>query len=185
MRTLLTYLELQDYLEGGTPFYSSYRFKPLATSAEILARFDQSRRAFLVGLFRTAKKARTWFNIDVDEAAAATGSDRQRVLRALDFLGEKELLEVRAAGVRHRYRMLKAPGDVNALARALHERMVAREEREIDRLHQVLELADHEGCQVSALCAHFDVLSMNAVGCRSEKKPSHATEEMTFSGSVQ
>jgi len=164
VRTLLTYLELQGYLEGGTPFYTTYRFKPLATSAEILSKFNSQRRVFLAGMFRVAKKARTWFHLDVDEAASATGSDRQRVLRALDYLGEKEFLEVRSAGVRHRYRRLKAPGDLPALAKSLRERTVEREEREIERLHQVLELADHDGCQVSMLCAHFAETLEHACG---------------------
>ena len=33
VRTLLTNLELEDYLEGGTPFFRSYRFKPIESSA--------------------------------------------------------------------------------------------------------------------------------------------------------
>ena len=37
VRTLLTYLELDGFLAGGTPFFSTYRFQPLKSSAEILA----------------------------------------------------------------------------------------------------------------------------------------------------
>jgi len=155
VRTLLTYLELLGYLEGGTPFYSAYQFKPLASSAEILAQFEGQRRTFLANLFRQAEKGRIWFHIDVDEAAAAIGSDRQRVVRALDYLGERLLLAVRSAGVRHRYRRLKTPHDPEALAEMLHQRTLRRETREINRLHQVLDLVGHDGCQVSALCGHF------------------------------
>src|SRR5688500_6268120 len=32
--TLLTYLELDGYLEAGTPFYARYQFQPLASSTE-------------------------------------------------------------------------------------------------------------------------------------------------------
>jgi ATP-dependent DNA helicase RecQ len=32
LRTLLTYLELDGYLQGGTPFYADYSFKPLMSS---------------------------------------------------------------------------------------------------------------------------------------------------------
>jgi ATP-dependent DNA helicase RecQ len=153
--TLLTYLELDGYLEGGTPFYSRYQFQPRARSAEILAKFDGERRDFLAKLFRQAEKARTWFHIDLDRAAQATGAPRERVVRALDYLAEQRLLEVKAEGVRNRYRRLRMPPDLNELARALHQRTLDRETREVARLRQVVELAAHDGCQVSRLGEHF------------------------------
>ena len=73
LRTLLTYLELDGYLLEGTPFYSQYRFKPLVSSAEILARFEGERREFLRKLLAQAQKAKIWFSIDLDQAAQATG----------------------------------------------------------------------------------------------------------------
>ena len=156
VRTMLTYLELNLYLQGGTPFYSGYQFKAILSSQEILEQFDGERRAFLAQVFRQAKKARTWFSLDVDEAARTLGSGRDRIVQALDYLGEQQMLEVKVQGVRHRYRRLKSPGDVATLARELHQQATQRESREIARLQQVLDLAHLDGCQVSALCAHFD-----------------------------
>jgi ATP-dependent DNA helicase RecQ len=155
LRTLLTYLELQGLLSGGTPFYSGYRFKPLVASGEILMRFEGQRRDFLAALFRQARKARAWFHIDPATAAAAIGADRQRVIRALDWLGEQQLLEVEASGVRHRYRRLKSPDDPIALADELHGYMLKREKAEVARLRQVLDLVRFKGCQTAALAAHF------------------------------
>jgi ATP-dependent DNA helicase RecQ len=153
--TLLTYLELDGYLEAGTPFYGRYEFKPLATSAEILRRFEGERRDFLAKVLRQSVKAKVWFHIDLERAAAATGSPRDRVVRALDYLAEQGLLEVKAGEVRNRFRRLKSPPDVDALARELHRRALDREAREIARLNQVVELVGHDGCQVSRLGEHF------------------------------
>ncbi len=155
VRTLLTYLELDGYLEEGTPFFSRYQFRPLATPAEILAKFDGERREFLGRLLPQAEKARTWFHIDVDSAVGTTGAPRARIVRALDYLHEQRLLEVKAEGVRSRFRRLKLPADLDAVARTLHERTLQREAREIARLHQVLELAAHDGCQAARLGEHF------------------------------
>ncbi len=55
VQTLLTYLELLGYLEGGTPFYASYKFKPALPSRDILAKFDDERREFLTQVFRQAR----------------------------------------------------------------------------------------------------------------------------------
>ncbi len=156
VRTLLTYLELDGFLEGGTPFYAGYQFKPLLSSAQILEQFEGDRQAFLANLFRQAKKARTWFHIDVDQAVFALGTTRDRVVRALDYLGEQQMLEVKAQGVRHRYRRLNIPNDLDCLAESLHQRTQDREAGEIARLHDVVRLVADDGCQVSALCAHFD-----------------------------
>lgn len=155
LRTLLTYLELRGFLSAGTPFYGAYKFKPLLGSAEILARFEGARRDFLAGLFRQARKARTWLHIDPDAAALTLGTNRDRVVRALDWLGEQHLLEVEASGMRHRFRLRTSPEDPAALADELHRYNLKREAAEISRLQQVLDLAGYEGCQTSALAAHF------------------------------
>jgi ATP-dependent DNA helicase RecQ len=155
VRTLLTYLELDGFLEGGTPFFSSYRFQPLRSSGEILAEFKGERQQFLRRLFQHAKKARTWFSIDLNEVARALDAPRDRVVRALDYLGERGWLKVDVSGTRHRYRRLRAASDFAALAESLHARSVGRERQEIARLGQVVELAEHPGCQVALLCRYF------------------------------
>lgn len=156
VRTLLAYLELDGYLEGGTPFYSDYQFKPVLSSKEILARFEGERRAFLLRIFQQAKKGKIWLNIDVDQATHAIGAPRERIVQALDYLGEQHMVEMRAQGLRHRYRRPNPPEDLQALAQSLYQRATERETREIDRLRQVLDLAKLDSCHVSALCAYFD-----------------------------
>ncbi len=154
-RTLLTYLELIGHLEGGTPFYATYRFKPLIPSKDILAKFQGARREFLTALFKQPGKAKVWFNVDVDDAARNLNTSRERIIAALDYLGEKQMLEVEAAGVRHRYRVLEQPADLAALAKKLHDRTLEREASEVRRLRQVLELIELDGCQVAALGEYF------------------------------
>jgi len=155
VRTLLTYLELGGYLEAGTPIYAEYELRPLVTFEEILDRFAGERREFLRGIFGQARKAKIWSHIDLEAAAQALGAPRDRLVRALDYLAEQSLLEVRAAGLRHPYRWLRRPGDLDEMAKSLHRHTVERETREIARLDQVLTLAAHDGCQTAFLAAHF------------------------------
>ncbi len=165
VRTLLVYLELDGYLEGGTPLYSVFRFIPKATSEEILERFnDPERRAFLASLFQQAKKGRTWFRIEADAAARNIGCDRMKVVRALEYLGEKDLLDLKAEGVRHRYVIRKRPEDLDAAAADLHRRLLAREEREIGRLRRMVALLQDDGCIVNALSAHFGEVRQEPCG---------------------
>ncbi len=155
LRTLLTYLELEGYLEGGTPFYADYKFKPLKSSAEILSRFEGERHDFLAALFQQAVKSRVWLSLDPAKAANALGTERGRIIRALDWLGEQQLLEVKVAGIRHRYQCLRQPDSPEELVRKLYSRILKREAAEIHRLQQVLDLIALDGCQTNALAAHF------------------------------
>lgn len=156
LRTLLTRLELDGYLKGGTPFYADYQFKPLMSSKEILARFDEGRQQFIEGIFKQSVKGRTWFQIDLESACNALNAPRQRLVAALDYLGEQGMLEVKAAGVRNRYTLMKTPDSTDALAQLLSDDAVKREEREIHRLQEVLDWISLDQCQTSALCERFD-----------------------------
>src|SRR5688500_6282933 len=54
LTTLLTYLELDGFLEAGTPVYSRYRFQPHMPSAEILTHYDGEERAFIICVLKQA-----------------------------------------------------------------------------------------------------------------------------------
>jgi len=164
LRTLLTYLELSHYLKGGTPFYAQYQFKPLLDTQAILARFEGERHAFLSNLFQQARKAKTWFSIDLDQAATTLDTPRERIVRALDWLGEQQLLDIKVAGIRHRYQCLNQPDSLEALVTELYQRVLAREQSEIQRLQQVLDLVTLDNCQTNALAAHFGEQRAQACG---------------------
>ncbi|MFY9254247.1 MAG: RecQ family ATP-dependent DNA helicase [Fuerstiella sp.] len=155
IRTLITYLELDGYLEGGSAFYSGYQFKPNMSSAEILAKFSGERRDFLRSVLAQSKKKRTWFSIELDHACRTLGQPRERLVAALDYLGEQGMLELKAEGVRNRYKVLRAPDDLDELAVRLHDQVLLREQRELERLDQVVHFIELAACQVGHLCAHF------------------------------
>ena len=153
LRTALTHLELLGILRQGTPFYASYRLQPLLPVDEIAAKFKGEKGAFIASLFARAKQGRTWFTLALDDLAE--GEERQRVVRAVEFLAEQGLVVLAVADVRHRYQLTARPDDPAALAMALHERFALHERREIERVHQVLALVEVAGCQTNHLVAHF------------------------------
>lgn len=173
LRTLLTYLELEGFLREGTPFYAEYRFRPLVPLGEIPKRFEGERRTFVRDIIDASQKGRIWHAIDLDGTAASTGSPRERVIRALDFLAEGGLIELEAAGVRNRFAVLRRPDDLDALAAELHGRAEARERRELSRIGQILDLFREEGCLALRLGAHFGESDLQPCGhcsfCRGQK----------------
>ena len=78
-------------LERGTPFYATYQFKPLKSSAEILGHFDSERQKFLADFFRQAKKGKDLVPTRRGRRESELGSPRDRVVRALDYLAEQQI----------------------------------------------------------------------------------------------
>ena len=155
LRTLLTYLELDGILKGGTPLYNTYRVKPLTTSSQILGLVQGEQQEILRGIFKTMVKKRTWLSLDAEVAAKAIGSDRHRVVKELDWLVSEKHIELKAEGVRHRYRRLCQPASIEALTESLNARMQQRERAELSRIEHVLALATQDACQVRALGRYF------------------------------
>ena len=64
-------------------------------------------------------------------------------------------MEIQVAGLRHGYRVVERPADVDALASTLADRFEHAETRDIERLRGVLALAAHPGCVVRELLSYF------------------------------
>jgi ATP-dependent DNA helicase RecQ len=153
--TLLTYLELIDVIESTEPFYNEYQFIPLKPSQEILSKFDASRAQFLQGIFTGATKKQKWFTIDLNATITRLGTTRSRIVKALNYLEEQGDLTLKVAGLRQGYRIKTPPADVPGLKQKLIERFETRERNDVERVRQVVNLAEEPGCIVRHLLGHF------------------------------
>jgi ATP-dependent DNA helicase RecQ len=158
VRTALTHLELLGVLHQGTPFYAGYEFKPLAPVEDIVKRFPGERGRFLADVFRTARKGRIWYALD---------RPPERTTRALDYLDQQRLIELRVSDVRHRFEWLDDTRPTETLVAELAERFSRHEAREVARVQQVLALIESPTCQVNALVGYF--------GQRREEPCGHCT----------
>jgi ATP-dependent DNA helicase RecQ len=153
--TLLAYLELADVIQSTEPFYNEYQFTPLKPSREILAKFDAVRAEFLSGIFSGATKGKKWFSIDINATTSRLGTTRSRVIKALNYLEERGDLALKVAGLRQGYRIKTPPTDVTALKQTMIQRFETRARNDVDRVRQVLQLAEESGCIVRTLLRHY------------------------------
>jgi ATP-dependent DNA helicase RecQ len=78
------------------------------------------------------------------------------VLRALQYLDDQGLIELRASEARLRFSRIDAgSADLGTLVDTLMDRFARREEQEIARLQQVLGLVQEPSCQTAALVGYF------------------------------
>jgi len=155
LRTALTYLELSDVLRQGTPFYAGYRVRPLLSVKEIAAKFQGERARFITDVFEHSKKGREWYTLEPQALAEALRTERDRVIRALEYLAEKGWAELTVSAPRQRFTRLVAAPDLPALERELAERFARREAQEVARVRQVVELVGTPGCRTNKLLAYF------------------------------
>jgi ATP-dependent DNA helicase RecQ len=157
LKPALTYVELDGVLRQGTPFYAGYRLRPLdgASFEDVFSRFDESRVGFLRRLIDAGKTGRTWTTVAPDDAAAALGEERSRIIAALEYLDQQGLVELQPAELRQRYTLIAPPDSEDELLERLLERFARRERAETERIQNVLALVTHAGCQVRSLVGYF------------------------------
>src|SRR4051794_19804130 len=153
LKTILTYLELDGFLEQGTPFYAGYSVRPASGAwDDVYATFDPDRADFLRRVLASGKEGRIWTGVDPD---AVPGEERDRVVSALGYLEQQGLVELKVADVRQRSTVLEQPPSPPELRDRLAERFDRREQSEAERIERVVALVEHDGCQVQALVGYF------------------------------
>ncbi len=159
LRTALTYLELDGVFHQGTPFYAGYEVQPLRPLSQIIGEFQGVHADFIRDLFGVARLGKIWYALNPDIAAETLNVDRRRVVRALEYLEEKQWALLKVADVRQRYTRgagdAGQKADAEALAFELSSRFGRREQAEISRLGQVMALVTLDGCLTNALVAYF------------------------------
>lgn len=155
LRTALTYLELLGAIKQGTPFYAGYDIRPLAPVEKIIRSFPGEPGHLVRDIFESSKKGKIWYGIEPAKLSERLSQTRRRIVRAVEVMEEREMVEVRASDVRQRYSRLREKGDVELLTAELMQRFEHREKQEIKRLAQVISLVTHDACQTNSLVGYF------------------------------
>jgi ATP-dependent DNA helicase RecQ len=162
LKTILTYLELDGFLEQGTAFYAGYSIRPSAGEWEdVYTTFDPDRADFLRRVVASGKEGRIWTSVD---PGAVPDERRERVVKALDYLEQQGLVELKVADVRQRFTLLARPRSLVELCDRLAERFESRERSETQRIERVVALVEHDGCQVQSLVGYFGETLAGACG---------------------
>lgn len=157
LETVITYLEQENILEPLGAIYTIFQVGFSRGPEEVLAGFSSERQKFLQRLFASGRQGRRWLTIDVVISSETLGEPRERILKALHYLEETKAIELKPSGVRHRFRLLPGAGarSPSEVAQWLAGLFLQREEKDLGRLQQVLDLAEESGCLTRHLLAYF------------------------------
>ncbi len=157
IETVITNLELDGILRPLGSFYASYQFRFLQPEPRILSGHEPERQSFLRRLFQCGKRGTKWITLNPDEAATELNEPRDRVLKALTWLQESGDIDLKPSGSRQKYRLAEDAHrrDPKQITQKMQQLFAERETREVERLRQVLDFAQHRGCLTRWLLNYF------------------------------
>ncbi len=155
LKTALTYLELDGVIRQGTPFYAGYKMAPRSGWEDAYKVFGPKGADFMRRLVKASKAGRVWWTLDSEEVQRDLQCGRENIVRAMELLEERGVARVQTNDLRQRFRLLQPEAEPQVLVDSLLLRFARREESEVRRIADVLDLVQRPGCQTNALNAYF------------------------------
>ena len=161
LKTLLVQLELMGVVEPRYTYFSDYRIKLKKTQEEIVGLFKEERAKFIKALFHYTNFKKVWGEIDFEAMTQSYPCERSRVLTALEYLTDLQVIELETKGVTELYHV-----DINKLNTPhlddkLYHYFVEKEHKEIERIGNIIAFFEQESCLSRSLSQYFDDQSVS------------------------
>lgn len=156
LKTLLVQLEMMDVIKPMYAYFAEFRYKFLQDKDEILSMFEGERREFLSAIFNTSQFKKIWGVPNFETLFNNYSAERGRVITALDYLAEKQLIELESKKMTEVFQVNQSVLSQASLAQTLHHYFVDKEEKEIKRIASLVRFFELEKCLSSNLSRYFD-----------------------------
>ena len=156
LKTLLVQLELLGVVRPMYAYFAEFKYKFVKSKGEILAQFEGERRSFVEAIFHHTNMKKVWGEPNFDTLFANYNSDRGRVITALEYLQEKQCIELETKRMTEVFAVnveALADGD---LAQKLHQYFVEKEHKEIKRIAALIRFFELDSCLSYNLSRYFD-----------------------------
>ncbi|MET2899341.1 RecQ family ATP-dependent DNA helicase [Vibrio rotiferianus] len=155
LKTLLVYLELAKVIEAKYSYFAEYRFKFLQDQSFILNQFQGERRQFVEAIFACSTKAKVWCQVDLEALWLNYQSERSRVVAALDYFHQNGWIELESKQLTDVYSVLPATQNQEVISQHLVELFQSKEQKDIERIHTMLDLFQSSNCLSHQLAHYF------------------------------
>lgn len=155
LKTLLVYLELAKVIEAKYSYFAEYRFKFLQDQSFILNQFQGERRQFVEAIFACSTKAKVWCQVDLEALWMNYQSERSRVVAALDYFHQNGWIELESKQLTDVYSVLPATQNQEVISQHLVELFQSKEQKDIERIHTMLDLFQSSDCLSHQLAHYF------------------------------
>ena len=160
LKTLLVQLEMLGIIKPMYAYFAEFRFKFLQPKEQILAHFtgdkNSERREFLQAIFDTSQMKKVWATPDFEALFNRFQYDRNRAVTALDYLAEKQLIELESKKMTEVFQVNQLELDQPDLTQKLYDYFVDKEEKEIKRIAALVRFFELTNCFSFNLARYFD-----------------------------
>lgn len=156
LKTLLVQLEMQGAITPQYAYYADFKYKFLVDKNELLSQFDEQRQAFLTQIFSHTDFKKIWGTLNFDSLTQAAQVDRKRVVAALDYLAEKQLITLETKRITQVYKVHSEVINNPELAQQLHDYFTDKEQAEIKRIAALVRFFELQSCLSYNLARYFD-----------------------------
>ncbi|MBA6233289.1 MULTISPECIES: RecQ family ATP-dependent DNA helicase [unclassified Colwellia] len=156
MRTLLVQLELQGVIKPLFSYFADFKYKFTTNKDDVLNCFEGERKDFLATIFSYSGFKKVWGEPDFDALFQHYGCNRGRVIVALEYLQEKQLITLETKKITEVFSVNKRLLSAENLAKSLHDYFVDKEEKEIKRIATLVRFFELASCLSRNLSLYFN-----------------------------
>lgn len=156
LKTLLVQLEILEVLRPLYAYFADFKYKFLQDKQQILQQFEGERRTFLEAIFANTQMKKIWGSLNFDNLYQAYGADRNRVVKAMEYLQEKNLIELETKLITEVYQVDVQKLADTELAQNLYSYFADKEQKEIKRIAALVRFFELDRCLSSNLSRYFD-----------------------------
>ncbi len=156
LKTLLVQLELYGVIEPMYAYFADFKIKLLQPIEKILGSFNEQRQHFLSVIFKATKFKKVWGSLNFDELLEDKTIDRNRVIAALEYLQEQQLIVLETKRMTEVFKVYTDELSDPILAKKLHNYFIDKEEKEIARIDNLVQFFQLDICLSYYLSQYFD-----------------------------
>lgn len=156
LKTLLVQLEILAILHPLYAYFADFKYKLLENKHAILLKFNGERRSFLEAIFANTDMKKVWGSLNFENVYQAYGADRNRVVKAMEYLQQENLIELETKLITEVYQVDVQKLADPQLAQNLYSYFVEKEKKEIKRIAALIRFFELDSCLSSNLSNYFD-----------------------------
>lgn len=156
LKTLLVQLELRGIIKPLRAYFAEFKYKFLVSRDDVLARFTGERREFLTAIFTYSQHKTVWAEPNFDQLFQNYHCERSRVVTALEYLSELQLIQLETKKLTEVYDVNIEPLMQPDLAEQLASYFSESERSEIKRIAALVRFFQLDSCLSSNLAHYFD-----------------------------
>lgn len=160
LKTLFVQLELMDVIKPSFAYFADFKYRFIEDKQAILNRFNAERQAFLNQVFEHTQFKKIWGQLDFDSLYQQYGCERQRVVAALEYLADQNLIILETKKITQVYSVkqqaLSSESQRLQLTQQLAQYFGGNEHKEIVRIGKLVAFFELDTCLSAALAQYFD-----------------------------